>query len=470
MPGRLRQEGPGFRVHRRRLDRTGDDLPPLAGLGQRGEVGADRLPCRLSHPGRQPVGNLGVGQLVEDRGVEAGQLLLVEARRGAAEIGKVEPLHQRLPRGDRLDRPGGAEPGKQRRQGLRLDPALAQGVAVQRAEALGQLAFRPDQQRLVREARRSGPQSGEHLHLHGGVADMVLAPQHVGDAHGDIVDHARQHVEPRAVGAAHHGIAELRGIEMLRAADAVLPRDRFAVIEAEAPVRGDALRRLLRPLRCRHGQRRAVIGRRQPAPQPHLALQLQLLLGFVAGVEAPVRHQPVECLLVQRQPLRLALLAVGHQPQPGEIVADRLHEALLAARGVGVVDPEQEAPAGLAGQQPVVKRGAQIADMQPAGGRGGETGRDHLPALAAPAPLAQPAGAGRWHGPPAPDPASGVASADPDGADSLFGGLVRSNLGADPQCPLNRMKGTLSVVRKSVASSVAPTSTDQFRLARSVAR
>jgi len=66
---------------------------------------------------------------------------------------------------------------------------------------------------------------------------MVLTAQHVGDAHVDVVDHARQHVEPRTVRAADHRVRHLRGVEMLRTANAIVPFDRFGVVEQEAPVR-----------------------------------------------------------------------------------------------------------------------------------------------------------------------------------------------------------------------------------------
>ena len=41
---------------------------------------------------------------------------------------------------------------------------------------------------------------------------------------------------------------------------------------------------------------------------------------------------------------------------------------LTAALCIGVVDPQQELAAGLFGQQPVMQRGADIADMERAGG------------------------------------------------------------------------------------------------------
>src|SRR5690606_6832191 len=88
--------------------------------------------------------------------------------------------------------------------------------------------------------------------------------------------------------------------------------------------------------------------------------------------------------LVECQPRRLPFLAIGLEPEPRQVLPDRFDEPLLAACGVGVVDPQEEAPAGLAGQQPVVQRGAQVADVQPPGGRGREAGGDrHVRRLAA---------------------------------------------------------------------------------------
>jgi ribose-phosphate pyrophosphokinase len=57
---------------------------------------------------------------------------------------------------------------------------------------------------------------------------------------------------------------------------------------------------------------------------------------------------------------------------------------LLAAFLVGVVEAQDEAAAMLSHPQPIVERGADVADMEPAGRRGGETGDDlHGAALSA---------------------------------------------------------------------------------------
>jgi hypothetical protein len=90
----------------------------------------------------------------------------------------------------------------------------------------------------------------------------------------------------------------------------------------------------------------------------------------------PALDQRREPRLVQREPRRLAFLAIGCHPQPVEIATDRFDEPLLAPCRIGVVDPQQEASALRPREHPVVQRRADVADVQPAGGRGGETGYD----------------------------------------------------------------------------------------------
>ena len=161
---------------------------------------------------------------------------------------------------------------------------------------------------------------GKHLNLNGSIGNVIFAAQHVGHAHFEVVDSARQHIEPRAVGAAYHGVGQLCGVEFLLPAHAVLPHDRRVVIELEAPVRRDSVGFLCRAIFLAQGQGRAVIDGRQSAAELDLALQLQLLRGFVAGVDAAIRLQGLERRLVMRKPLGLTLLSIGLEAEPTCIV------------------------------------------------------------------------------------------------------------------------------------------------------
>src|SRR3546814_3324197 len=57
---------------------------------------------------------------------------------------------------------------------------------------------------LMRKFGRFRAEAREHLNLRRGVRHMILAAHDMADPHRDIVDHARQQIEPAAVGAAHH--------------------------------------------------------------------------------------------------------------------------------------------------------------------------------------------------------------------------------------------------------------------------
>src|SRR3546814_17786975 len=81
-------------------------------------------------------------------------------------------------------------------------------------------------------------------------------------------------------------------------------------------------------------------------------------------------------LLIQRKARRLPLLAIDIETEPREISANRIDIFFLRPLKVGVVDPQQEPPAMLPRPQPIVERGANIADMQGAGRRGSEAGND----------------------------------------------------------------------------------------------
>jgi hypothetical protein len=201
---------------------------------------------------------------------------------------------------------------------------------------------------------------------------MVFAADDVRDTEVDVVDHARQQVEPAAVLAAHDRVAEQLGIETLLAADQVVPHDRRIVVEPEAPMRRSVVRN-------RGVVEFPFVDGRQAAAEQHLAANLQLLGGFVTGVNAARVLQPLELSLVQVEALGLADELVRSESHPFEVVADRLVELGSRTLAVGVVDPEDERPAMLLREQIIVQRGADIADMQPAGRRRCKAGDDISP-------------------------------------------------------------------------------------------
>jgi hypothetical protein len=143
------------------------------------------------------------------------------------------------------------------------------------------------------------------------------------------------------------------------------------MVEPEAPVRPPAFpsSRLRSPSRKR--QRRAVVDRRLAARELHLALEIELLRRLIGGIDPAGFAQPLERRLVAVEPGRLAMLLVAGEAEPGEILAYPFGMGLARALLVGVVEAEDEAAAMLPRPQPIVDGGADVADMEPPGRRGG---------------------------------------------------------------------------------------------------
>ena len=150
------------------------------------------------------------------------------------------------------------------------------------------------------------------------------------------------------------------------------------MIEPEAPVRPAPLR--LEPGAVGLGQRQrgAVVDRRHAPAEQDLALELQLLRRLIGRID------PARPRAAARAPLHSGRTGrTGGAPrpaveaEPGEIVADRRRQIPRSLRSRSVSSmPQEEAPALLARPQPIVQRRADIADMEPAGRRGGEAGDD----------------------------------------------------------------------------------------------
>ncbi len=116
-----------------------------------------------------------------------------------------------------------AEPDQIIAQRLRQVAERTVGLDPQRAVALGQLrAVGPVDERNVRHARNVPAKRIVDLLLARGVDQVVVAPDHMGDAHVVVVDHHRQHVGRIAVAAQQHEVVEVLVLPDHAALDLVL--------------------------------------------------------------------------------------------------------------------------------------------------------------------------------------------------------------------------------------------------------
>ncbi len=116
------------------------------------------------------------------------------------------------------------------------------------------------------------------------------------------------------------------------------------------------------------------------------SLGLQFFIGAEATIGLAFAQEPVGVLGVNLQPLGLAVgrvraftltgrtgTLIPAQAQPLEILNELRLVTGLAAVEVGIFNSEQELSAGVAGEQPVVERGAGVAYVQQSRRRGRES-------------------------------------------------------------------------------------------------
>ena len=105
------------------------------------------------------------------------------------------------------------------------------------------------------------------------------------------------------------------------------------------------------------------------------AHRVELLLAAVATIRLALAQQPLDVLLVQRQPFGLKPgTFVGIEPEPPEPVEDCVDRRPGRSLAIGVLDPEHEGAAMAAREQPAEQRGAGAADVQESGGTRCEPG------------------------------------------------------------------------------------------------
>ena len=204
---------------------------------------------------------------------------------------------------------------------------------------------------------------------------MVVAADHVRDLHVPVVHHHAEIVGGVAVGAHDDQVVELGVLEHHVALDQVLD-DRaaeFRILEADDGGRAGRRFLLLGAMAAA-----AVVARLLLAGLLGRAHFVELLLAAVAAIGRALGQHVARDFAVTVVALGLEdRLFVGGQAQPLHALEDGLHGRVGRALAVGVLDAQQVAAAVAARIQPGEQRRAGAADMEVAGGAGGEASGDH---------------------------------------------------------------------------------------------
>ena len=114
---------------------------------------------------------------------------------------------------------------------------------------------------------------------------------------------------------------------------------------------------------------------------------MELRPGAEAGIDQPLRLQPIQGGLIERRPLALEIgfvwprdfrSLVPVQSQPAEIPDHLLRITHGTAGGVQVLDPQDDGSALLPGAEPGQEAAENVPQMNAPAGGGGETANGHI--------------------------------------------------------------------------------------------
>ena len=194
---------------------------------------------------------------------------------------------------------------------------------------------------------------------------MVVATDHMGDAHVEIIDHHGQHIGGRAIRAEHDHIVELVITEGHIALHRVIDH-RLAVARR---LEADRIRRAVGVRIVRGVAPRAMIEGRAPRGTGCLAKGFDLVLGGEAFIGMSTGQHLMGDLGMAGDAGELADgLTIPIEPKPAHAVENGLRRLRGRAGAVGIFDPQQELATTRAGIKPVEQRRARGADMHDARG------------------------------------------------------------------------------------------------------
>ncbi len=305
--------------------------------------------------------------------VQPAELLYVETRGGAIHVADIKQRDHVLAREDFPVAMRPAEPHEIVEQRVRQVAVVAILHHADRAVALAEfLPVRAEDHRQVRETRYRGAERLVDVDLARRVVDVVVAADHVGDAHVDVVDDHREVVGRETVRTEDHEVVEFGVAPLDAALDLVVEHDcaRGRIAEADHAV-GIVAQRFVAIAVV------AVVARLLAARHRRGAHRLDLLLRLVrvirlAGLEQILGRLPVT---IHAQGLVERALVRG-EAEPVHALDDRIDRHLGRTLAIGILDAQDEFTAAMPRLQPAVQRGARTADVQETGGTRGETGAD----------------------------------------------------------------------------------------------
>ena len=241
------------------------------------------------------------------------------------------------------------------------------------AVALGELlAVGPENHRQMRELGHTGLERVIDVDLARRIVDVVVAADHFGDVHVDIVDDDGEIVGRKAVRAHHDEIVEFLVVPLDAAFDLVVEhhRTRARVAETNHAVRMFAQRFVLFAVNPGIARLHALVHLRR-------AHRIEFFARFVCVIRLAGVHEFLGNFDVTIHAQRLIIRAfVMIQPEPVHAVENRFHRFVGGTLAIGVLDAQDELSTAMPRFEPAIQRSARAADVQETGRARSEAGAD----------------------------------------------------------------------------------------------
>jgi hypothetical protein len=242
-------------------------------------------------------------------------------------------------------------------------------------------SVRTEDERMMSKNRRLPSQSTIDQDLPGSVGEVVISPYDMGDMHRMVVNDTGKIVSRHPIGTNDDEITDPVRIETHPSVDEIF-EDNHSLIHPK-PENGPETSCLhFRDIPFGEGTASSIIFGHHAPGELLLAKGFEPFRRAETFIDFSFTEQFFRIVTIEREALGLTIGTVlpfsirpflPEDPQPSEVLEDRLDGSIGRSLRIGIFDPQNECTSLLSGKEIVEEGGASISDMEKPGGGRGET-------------------------------------------------------------------------------------------------